>query len=318
MSIFRVEIVPVVLEPHPNADSLSIVKVFDYTVCVRTADWNDKAIGAYIPPDSVVPNDERFAFLQGKTRIKVRKLRGVVSMGLLISAPEGSKIGDDVTALLGVTHYEPPLQNATTHGQTESPPKDLIAPTYDVENMLRYASLFEKNELVHVTEKIHGANGRFVWHQDRMWCGSKNEWKKPDLENLWWRALSQNPWLEDYCRQHPGDVVYGEVFGSVQSLRYGLKLGHYQIRVFDIMRAGRYLPLDVLLNVPNFQLVPSLGVHPFDIEQLKALAEGDSLIEGANHMREGIVVRPQIDRFAYEISGRLQLKIISNAYLEWN
>src|SRR3989338_3975449 len=231
---------------------------------------------------------------------KVRKLRGVVSMGLLIPAPEGSRIGDDVTASLGIIHYEPPLQNATTHGQTESPPKDLIAPTYDVENMLRYASSFEKNELVHVTEKIHGANGRFVWHQDRMWCGSKNEWKKPDVENLWWRTLSQNPWLEKYCRQNPGDVVYGEVFGSVQSLRYGLKPGNYQVRVFDIMRAGRYLSLDALLNVPNFQLVPSLGVHPFDIEKLKALAEGDSLILSANHMREGIVVRPMVDRFVYE------------------
>src|SRR3989338_1193541 len=104
MSIFKVEIVPVKLEPHPNADTLSIVKVFDYTVCVRTVDWQDKSIGAYIPPDSVVPNDANFAFLQGKTRIKVRRLRGVVSMGLLVPAPAGSQIGQDVAELLGVTH----------------------------------------------------------------------------------------------------------------------------------------------------------------------------------------------------------------------
>ena len=56
MSIFQVEIVPVILEPHPFADSLSIVKIYNYTVCVRTEDWKDKSIGAYIPPDSVVPN----------------------------------------------------------------------------------------------------------------------------------------------------------------------------------------------------------------------------------------------------------------------
>lgn len=315
MSSFKVEIVPVVLEPHPNADTLSIVKVFDYTVCVRTADWVNKTMGAYIPPDSVVPNDENFAFLQGKTRIKVRKLRGVVSMGLLVPAPADAKIGDDVTTLLGVTHYEPPLQNATTHGQTESPPAGVIAPVYDVENMLRYASLFEKNEMVHVTEKIHGANGRFIFHQDRMWCGSKNEWKKYDPENLWWRTLAQNNWLEDYCRKNPGDVVYAEVFGAVQSLRYGLKTGHYQVRVFDILRDGKYLPLNLLLEIDTLQQVPSLGMHAFDLEKLKILSEGDSLILGANHIREGIVVRPIVDRFTNEI-GRLQLKIISNAYLE--
>jgi len=74
MSIFQVEVVPVVLEPHPDADMLSIVKVYGYTVCVRTVDWQDKTIGAYIPPDSVVPNNENFAFLHGKTRIKVREI----------------------------------------------------------------------------------------------------------------------------------------------------------------------------------------------------------------------------------------------------
>lgn len=315
MSIFKVEVVPIKLESHPNADTLSVVKVFDYSVCVRTADWKDKLLGAYIPPDSVVPNNENFAFLQGKTRIKVRKLRGVVSMGLLVPAPNGSKIGDDVTTQLSVIHYEPPLQNATTRGEIESPPSGIIAPPYDVENMLRYATLFQANEPVHVTEKIHGANGRFVWYQDRMWCGSKNEWKKYDEENLWWRTLAQNPWLENYCRNHPGDVVYGEVFGNVQSLKYGLKMGHYQIRVFDILREGKFLPYDMLFDSTELQCVPSLGVHSFNLEKLKTMAEGDSLIAGANHIREGIVVRPIVDRFTYEI-GRLQLKIISNAYLE--
>ncbi len=315
MSIFKVEIVPVKLEPHPNADTLSIVKVFDYAVCVRTADWQDKTMGAYIPPDSVVPNNEKFAFLDGKTRIKVRKLRGVVSMGLLVPAPAGSVVGDDVTELLGVTHYEPPLQNAKTGGEVESPPQGIAAPAYDVENMLRFASLFQENEPVHVTEKIHGANSRYVFHDNRMWCGSKNEWKKQDDENLWWRALSQNPWLENYCRNNAGDVVYAEVFGSVQSLRYGLKPGIYQIRVFDILRNGKFLSVDTLLAIPDIKLVPSLGIHPFDLEKLKVMAEGNSLIEGANHIREGVVVRPMTERYTNEI-GRLQLKIISNAYLE--
>ena len=54
----KVEVVPVVLEPHGNADSLSVVKVFDgYTCCVRTQDWIGIDKAAYIPPDSIVPND---------------------------------------------------------------------------------------------------------------------------------------------------------------------------------------------------------------------------------------------------------------------
>jgi len=315
MSLFKVEVVPVRLEPHPNADTLSIVKVYDFTVCVRTADWQGKSLGAYIPPESVVPDNAFFSFLQGKTRIKARRMRGVVSMGLLVPAPEGSHVGDDVTQRLGITHYEPPLDNAKTSGETETHAPAIFAPPYDIENMLRYAALFQENEPVYVTEKIHGANSRYVWHQGRMWCGSKNEWKKQNSENLWWCALAQNPWIENYCRNHPDDVIYGEIFGNVQSLKYGLKSGHYQIRVFDILRAGKYLPYNRLTAIQEMQCVPSLGVHPFNLEKLKIMAEGPSLIEGANHIREGIVVRPTMERWCNEI-GRLQLKLISTAYLE--
>lgn len=315
MSIFKVEVVPVILDPHPHADSLSIVKVYNYTVCVRTVDWKDKTIGVYIPPDSIVPDNEVFNFLRGKTRIKVKRLRGIVSMGLLIPAPEGTYIGQDVTKILGVTHYEPPLQNAKSSGETELPPTGLVIPKYEVEHMLRYGSLFQENELVYVTEKIHGANARYVWHDGRMWCGSKGEWKKQNDENLWWRALQQNSWIENYCRAHPGDVLYAELFGNVQSLKYGAKIGHYFVRVFDILRKKNWLPAVELFAIKEIQCVPLLGIHPFNLETLQAMAEGLSLIDSANHIREGIVVRPTVERFTNEI-GRLKLKLISNTYLE--
>jgi len=35
----KVEIVPVVLELHPDADRLSLVKVYNFTCVVNTADW---------------------------------------------------------------------------------------------------------------------------------------------------------------------------------------------------------------------------------------------------------------------------------------
>src|SRR5690349_21772622 len=111
MSTFKVEVVPVKLEKHPNADALSLVTVFDaYVLCVRTADWEGVTQAAYLPPDSVVPNTEEYAFLEGKTRIKAKKLRGIVSQGMLVPAPEGSSIGDDVAEALKITHYEPEVQ----------------------------------------------------------------------------------------------------------------------------------------------------------------------------------------------------------------
>ena len=86
-STHRVEVVPITLEPHPNADTLSIVRVFaGYTVCVRTTDWQGRALGAYVPPDSLVDTTRpEFAFLadgkRARQRIKVKKLRGVAAWG---------------------------------------------------------------------------------------------------------------------------------------------------------------------------------------------------------------------------------------------
>jgi len=48
----------------------------------------------------------------------------------------------------------------------------------------------------------------------------------------------------------------------------------------------------------------------------EALSNGASLVDGAAHVREGIVVQAIPGRFVDELGGRLKLKIVSNAYLE--
>ena len=80
-STHKVEVTPIKLEPHPNADTLSIAHIFDGYICVvKTTDWQDGQLGAYIPPDSIVDSSRpEFAFLQGHERIRVKRLRGVVS-----------------------------------------------------------------------------------------------------------------------------------------------------------------------------------------------------------------------------------------------
>src|SRR3990167_9862931 len=115
-----VTVVPVVLTPHANADTLSIVKIGSgYQACVRTADFAGVDRAAFIEPDSLVPTDRPWsAFLAprakpiygDRARITVVKLRGVLSMGLLVAPLAGTswEIGQDVAAELGVEHYHPP------------------------------------------------------------------------------------------------------------------------------------------------------------------------------------------------------------------
>lgn len=159
-STHKVEIVPIVLEKHPNADSLSIVNVWGFTCIVRTDDWKGVDMGAYVPPDSIVPDRLEYDFLEGHRRIRVRKFRGVISMGLLMPAPRGSNIGDDVSEIMGVTHYEPPAkgQFQPRMGPSQKPvaPPAGYHPEYNVDSARRYKEVFEDGEAVWITEKVHG------------------------------------------------------------------------------------------------------------------------------------------------------------------
>src|SRR5262249_32544226 len=111
MSSHAVEVVRLdKFHPHPNADRLAIVDVFGHQVCGDKDEVQPGAVAAYIPPDSVAPDRPEFAFLDGHRRIRAKKLRGIISFGLLVKAPGGAAPGDDVAERLGITHYEPPLR----------------------------------------------------------------------------------------------------------------------------------------------------------------------------------------------------------------
>ena len=366
LSTHKVEVVPVALEPHGNANSLSVVRLFDggFSVVVRTADWIGKSIGAWIPPDSLVDTERpEFAFLakpgQEWHRVRAIKLRGVQSFGLLMAAPPGAKLGDDAAAFYGVLHFDP---EAVLAGQAAQPRKrgfwrsvrtwywkfvnlfrgrrqpqlasggdDDRAPEqlkrvakYDVDALRRYKYVFQAGEPVMVTEKLDGANGRFCWLDGRLWCGSRNQWKVETEADLWWRVARQYPAIAEFCQAHPGCILYGEVYGQVQSLKYGTKPGEIRFAAFDVLtsdgtfmdaRAGRGL-----CDAFHLPCVPLLsdkdnGSMPFDFDAVCAMAEGPSRIPGANHFREGCVIKPLVERWHQSV-GRVCLKVVSAAYLE--
>jgi RNA ligase (TIGR02306 family) len=318
-STHKAEVVPVVLEPHPNADRLSIVKIYGggYQVVVRTEDWIGKDRGVYIPPDNVVPDTPEFAFLKGERRIKARRLRGQWSAGLLVPAPPGAQIGEDMTQVLGIVHYEPPEPNPRLGGKCEQAPPGHY-PVYDVESFRKYGrSVFEPGEMVVVTEKIHGTNGRWVYVDGRFRAGSRTTWKSEADDVVWWKALRQYPALQDFLRANPGTAVYGEVYGWVQDLRYGAKPGQVHIAVFDIWHNGQWVDAKDLYSFggPDLPWVPIVDCCPMDYDRMLALAEGNTLIPGANHCREGIVIKPMQERWHPECE-RVILKVVSNTYLE--
>ena len=310
------DVVEIKLESHPNADALSLVMVGDFQCAVRTEDWKDGDLAIYIPPDSIVPETEQFKFLGQHRRIKARKLRGEWSVGLLIPAPSGAKIGDDFMKQLGITHYEPQIHgHFSTGGDNVTEPEGFF-PRYDVLNFRKYSRLFNDEEEVIVTEKLHGCNSRFTCVDNQIYCGSRRFWKQEDPNNLWWKALDQNEALRTWLKNHQDLTVYGEVFGQVQNLKYGAKPGEIFFAAFDILKGDQWLDFDEAHEIgASLPWVPLVYRGPFDKEKILAFAEGDSLYPNAQNIREGVVVKPVRERTDHHI-GRVQLKVVSNKYLE--
>lgn len=321
MSTHRVEVVRLgPVEKHPNADTLGIVAVWGYTAIVRLGDYVEGDLVAYIEPDYVVPLDRpEFAFLRD-SRIRAKRLRGVWSQGLIIRAPEGAAEGDDVMELLGIVRYEPKVRY-NRFGAASGPPIGsepahatlACLSKYDLENLRRYNSAFEHGEPVHVSEKIHGANGRFAFRDGRMWYGSRSQWWKPDVESWWSAAAAQHPWIVEWCEANQDAVLYGEVFG-VQDLAYGLKPGHLGFAAFDVFRNGHFVDaIDFEGELEASKRCPS-WFTTFDLDALAEASRSDSWLT-PGQVAEGIVVKPLRERFERSV-GRLALKLVSDRYLE--
>lgn len=324
----EVQVIRVAMEPHPNADSLSIVRVHGWQVVVRTADWSDGAMGAYVTPDSVVDTSRpEFAFLAGskqvgidRSRVTVKRLRGVMSHGLLVPAP-GRSLGEDLAEALGVTRYEP---DAGGGGDVAPAPKG-HHPVYDVESWRRYGGILIPGERVIVTEKIHGENCRIFCDKDDVFhVGSRTQWKCKTLHNgsdtHWWKGLT--PEIASLCRVS-GWTLYGELHGRVRGMEYGVEKGDVRFICFDAWDSAKekWVGYDDLRsglgNYPSsfVPYVPVLYDGPYDAEHMLALADGNTLCNGASHIREGIVIHAVNERND-EKAGRAVLKIVSDAYLE--
>lgn len=324
MSEHHIEVVrlgPVI--KHDNADTLGITMVHGgYPCIVRLGEFSEGDLAVYIPVDAIVPTDSpRFAFLgEGHGRIRAKRLRGVFSMGLLSKPEDDMNEGDDVAERWGITKYEPPEPGmrrgpggSFVSSSAIHPP--FTAPVYDLEGLRKFGRVLVEGEPVQVTEKIHGANGRFVFHDGALWCGSRNQWKKEDPEDLWWKVAAAEG-LAEKLANCPDLIVYGEVYGQVQDLKYGVEHGA-KLAVFDAieLKTQRWLDvteLDDLCKSIDLPRVPELYRGPWTPERSDEWAEGQSTLAG--HVREGFVVRPLATRYDIR-AGRVIFKRAGQGYL---
>ncbi len=326
MSEFHVTLTKILdVYPHPNADTLSVVRVFNYSIITKNNLWNVGDYAVYIPVDSVLPDTEDWHYMCPKDNggnrrysvgnvpqryrtIEAKKIRGILSQGLLVRAPPGVwSEGDSLKDYFGITKWEP-VPDLVLGGEAESPPDGWHFSSYtDIEGIKRHPDILREFEPVVITEKIHGANARYVHDGSRLWVGSHGQIKRFNETSIWWR-VAQKEDLEKKLARAPMHIFFGEVYGNVQDLKYGIPTD-VKFKAFDVFSINDQKFLN---HEDAISLSQSLGVEWVPIlykgqwyDKLMNLSDGESQLGG--NMREGFVVKPLIERWDSRV-GRVILK----------
>lgn len=369
-------------EKHNNADVLNTFSIpgTSYTYVLNINDWKDySGKVAWINPDTLVnttlPQFDNF-MAEAKYdkdsytntggvyyKVKARKVRGIVSYGLLVKISH-DLAEKDVWAELDLHHYEPPVnvgEMLNVGGEKVSIGSNDVAvapegayPYYDLDNFQKYSRVFNDNEKVVITQKLHGENQLIVYKNGELHTRSRNYWKKEfsgkpsftvesliekgveevrakelyrtkvenfkPCTNQWWTVLRNTSPLLKFCQEHEGFGIFGENYGSISGYPYDCKQGERKFRAFDIIKPdGQFVDWDEfkeLTQAYNIDIVPVISDDfTFNKDELVQLAQTYENKLGKCRYNEGICVRPIKERFDPKL-GRVHLKIKSAKFLE--
>ncbi|MEU5807950.1 MULTISPECIES: RNA ligase (ATP) [unclassified Streptomyces] len=349
MSTLRVTVEELTVHEHPNADALELAQVGLYRAVVAKGAYRTGEFALYIPEQAVLPAAliEELGLtgrLAGSAADRVRavRLRGELSQGLVcrpraladVDLARAARENTDFAESLGITKWVPPIPT-TMSGDVEAAP-DLL-PWVDIENLQRYPHIFEAGEQVVLTEKLHGTACLMTYLAgdgtvlvSSKGFGSKGLALKDDERNLYWRAVRGHgvPEVAAKLAARLGATrigVFGEVYGSgVQDLAYGATARAADAppgyAVFDVSAEidgqVRWLDPAELFADGELPLVPRLYEGPYDLDTVLERATGRETVSGrAVHIREGVVIRPAVERYSPVVGGRAIAKAVSPAYL---
>jgi len=309
----------------------------------------------YCEIDSFLPIKPEFEFLRKTSykkmgeeegfRLKTIKLRGQVSQGLIlpISVLEGEdeemkigiskqlwgdqlqlgpyddatliEVGVDVSNILGIVKYEPPIPACLAGVMKGNFPSFLKKTDEErIQNLTEYYESYKESGVkFYSTEKLDGSSATFYFNDGEFGVCSRNMDLVEDATNTFWKtAIDMN--LESILRRVGTNVsIQGELIGEgVQGNPYKIK--GQTIRFFNLFDIDKFEFVDmkgfkIFMEINDLETVPILDEDfklPDTIEELIEMADGMSVLNKQTR-REGLVIRSH-DR-------TISFKVISNKFL---
>jgi len=341
--------------PIEGADVIEIAVVDGWKVIAKKDEYKPGDLCIYCEIDSFLPIREEFEFLRKSSfkkmgdlegfRLRTIKLRGQVSQGLLLplsvlEGPDEMKIGysqqpwgmqlqlgpwddalvieegTDVTDLLGIVKYDPPIP-AELAGKVKGNFPSFLKKT-DEERVQNLGSYYDELGLqskhqFYVTEKLDGSSATFYLNEGSFGVCSRNLELIESEDNTFWK-VARNLDIENKLRSLGRNLcLQGELIGEgIQGNPYKIKGQTVKFfNVFDIdlqerVKISEFLDILGRLELDFVPYIETPFMLPRTVEEMVQYADGKSKLNSETD-REGVVVR--------SMDNKISFKSISNKFL---
>ena len=350
------------IKPIEGADRIEVVQVLNWDCVASKGEYKVGDMVIYFEIDSLLPDIPAFEFLRGsswsqklnKYKIRTHKFRGQISQGLIIPVRQLTEIynqinksalssidydeGDDLTELLKIEKYEPPVSNGPLgdiiNHEWYVPKTDEERIQVCAENVLPEYIKSEQSDW-YESVKLDGTSCTAGLFEDAFLIGGRNQWYKD--ENMYTTTVKKYGDIEKHLRDYQKltgkyIVFQGELCGpGIQSNRLGLKEKEwfiFNVWVSDTGKMDSYKKLDLLrflnmcddFGLPHVPIIPVGAKFDFKtttdidetVEKLLRYADGvkyRTFFDDAspNQIAEGLVFRKNDMTYSF--------KVVSNKFL---
>ena len=329
------------IRPIEGADNIELAMVGGWHAITKKGQYKVEDQVIIATTDAVIPlsiSDEMgvTGYLRKGQRVRTVKLRGVYSeclilpMDLLVFSDKISD-GEDMMEMLGIFKYEPPVKmvEMSVGGRKfkyhQNPNFHVY---YKFPNLKNAPEMFNEEDLVTITRKLHGTNARYgivrkknlsLWDRVRKFFGNKwvefeyvygshNVEKGSDSQGFYstdvWRTVADEYKIKEklweyvkeyYDPQHLGSgiVIYGEIYGHGIQKNYEYGLQDIKFAGFDVEVDGTYQSYfneRTIFIILDLPTVELLYHGNWSKEEQDKHVFGN-FIEGTKVPHEGVVVK---------------------------
>lgn len=335
-----------------GADNIVIAKIEGWSSIVSKNTYNVGDLVLCITTDAVIPENLAVKwgvdrYLRKGNRVRTVKLKGVYSECILISSQDVNQayidiynkkhdylnwvLGHDAMKDFDIYKYEPPTiviqeKNGRKHKYHQNPNFSVY---YKFPNQKNTPNMFNEDDDVVITRKIHGTNARYgivkksklsildkikkffgnKWVEYEYIYGSHNVEKGSDSQGFYstdvWKEIADKYNIKnklwnlvksvDDFSDHSGVILYGEIYGQgIQGDKYNYGLKSKEIKFFDIEWDSNYQSNDDFELIMNDDLLLPIVEKLYEGKWSKEEQDKwvtNQFIEGTKTPHEGIVVK---------------------------